>query len=68
MPRGTHRELIAIPRGCGTPIALPDYWGFGAEGLTALAAHAGFARVKIDATPTIDGHPRILATLEWPGG
>ena len=43
------------------------YWGFGAEGLSALAAHAGFARVTIDATPTIDGHPRILATLEWPG-
>ena len=43
------------------------YWGFGAEGLTALAAHAGFARVTIDATPTIDGHPRILATLHWPG-
>jgi tRNA (mo5U34)-methyltransferase len=40
------------------------YWGFGAGGLRALAAHAGFARVTIDATPTIDGHPRILATLE----
>ena len=43
------------------------YWGFGAGGLTALATHAGFARVTIDATPTIDGHPRILATLERPG-
>jgi SAM-dependent methyltransferase len=39
------------------------YWGFGAGGLSALASLAGFARVKIDATPTIDGHPRILATL-----
>ena len=43
------------------------YWGFGAGGLTALATHAGFARVTIDATPTIDGHPRILATLERTG-
>ena len=43
------------------------YWGFGTGGLTALARHAGFARVTIDATPTIDGHPRILATLEQPG-
>ena len=43
------------------------YWGFGAGGLSALATHAGFSRVTIDATPTIDGHPRILATLERPG-
>jgi SAM-dependent methyltransferase len=43
------------------------YWGFGTGGLTALARHAGFARVTIDATPTIDGHPRILAALERPG-
>jgi tRNA (mo5U34)-methyltransferase len=43
------------------------YWGFGGGGLTALARHAGFARVTIDGTPTIDGHPRILATLERPG-
>ena len=43
------------------------YWGFGAGGLSALATHAGFLRVTIDATPTIDGHPRILATLERPG-
>ena len=43
------------------------YWGFGAGGLSALATHAGFARVTINATPTIDGHPRILATLERPG-
>ena len=42
------------------------YWGFGAGGLSALATHAGFSRVTIDATPTIDGHPRILATLERP--
>jgi tRNA (mo5U34)-methyltransferase len=43
------------------------YWGFGAGGLSALANLAGFSRVTIDATPTIDGHPRILATLERPG-
>jgi tRNA (mo5U34)-methyltransferase len=42
------------------------YWGFGAGGLSALAAHAGFSNVTIDATPTIDGHPRIMATLERP--
>jgi tRNA (mo5U34)-methyltransferase len=44
------------------------YWGFGAGGLSALARHAGFSSVTIDATPTIDGHPRILGTLERPGG
>ena len=44
------------------------YWGFGAGGLSALATHAGFSRVLIDATPTIDGHPRILGTLERSGG
>jgi tRNA (mo5U34)-methyltransferase len=43
------------------------YWGFGAGGLSALAALAGFSRVTIGGTPTIDGHPRILATLERPG-
>jgi tRNA (mo5U34)-methyltransferase len=43
------------------------YWGFGAGGLSALATHACFSRVTINATPTIDGHPRILATLERPG-
>ena len=43
------------------------YWGFGTGGLSALATLAGFSRVTIDATPTIDGHPRILATLERPG-
>ena len=44
------------------------YWGFGAGGLSALAAHAGLSHVTIDATPTIDGYPRIIATLERPGG
>jgi tRNA (mo5U34)-methyltransferase len=44
------------------------YWGFGVGGLSALATHAGFSRVLIDATPTIDGHPRILGTLERSGG
>jgi SAM-dependent methyltransferase len=43
------------------------YWGFTTGGLTALAGLAGLPRVTIDATPTIDGHPRILATLERPG-
>ena len=44
------------------------YWGFAAGGLGALATLAGFSRVTIDATPTIDGHPRVLATLERPAG
>jgi tRNA (mo5U34)-methyltransferase len=44
------------------------YWGFSPGGLGALAAHAGFSDVTIHTTPTIDGHPRILATLERPGG
>ena len=44
------------------------YWGFSVGGLSALAALAGFPSVTIDATPTIDGHPRILATLERSGG
>ena len=44
------------------------YWGFAARGLSALAKLAGFARMKIEATPVIDGHPRILATLERPRG
>jgi hypothetical protein len=35
--------------------------------LRTLATHAGFSHVTIEATPTIDGHPRILATLERPG-
>jgi tRNA (mo5U34)-methyltransferase len=43
------------------------YWGFGAGALSALATHAGFARATIDATPMIDRHPRILATLERAG-
>jgi tRNA (mo5U34)-methyltransferase len=40
------------------------YWGFGTGGLSALATLAGFARATIDGTPVIDGHPRILGTLE----
>jgi tRNA (mo5U34)-methyltransferase len=44
------------------------YWGFGGGGLSALATLAGFSRTTIDSTPTIDGHPRIMATLERPGG
>jgi tRNA (mo5U34)-methyltransferase len=44
------------------------YWGFPVGGLSALATLAGFSRMTIDATPTIDGHPRIMATLERPGG
>ena len=43
------------------------YWGFAAGALSALATLAGFSSATIDAKPTIDGHPRILATLERPG-
>jgi tRNA (mo5U34)-methyltransferase len=43
------------------------YWGFPTGGLGALATLAGFSRTTIDATPTIDGYPRIMATLERPG-
>jgi tRNA (mo5U34)-methyltransferase len=43
------------------------YWGFGAGGLTALAGLAGFAEARIEATPTIDGHPRVLGALVRPG-
>jgi tRNA (mo5U34)-methyltransferase len=42
------------------------YWGFGAGGLSALAGRAGLSHTTIETTPTIDGHPRILATLERP--
>ena len=44
------------------------YWGFGSGGLSALATHAGFAHTAIETTTMIDGHPRIIATLERPGG
>jgi tRNA (mo5U34)-methyltransferase len=40
------------------------YWAFGAGGLCALARRAGFARATIDGMPVIDGHPRILGTLQ----
>jgi tRNA (mo5U34)-methyltransferase len=43
------------------------YWGFGDGALSALATLTGFSRVTVDAKPTIDGHPRVLATLERPG-
>jgi tRNA (mo5U34)-methyltransferase len=44
------------------------YWGFPAGGLGALATLAGFAGITVDATPTIDGYPRTMATLERPSG
>jgi tRNA (mo5U34)-methyltransferase len=43
------------------------YWGFGAGALGALGGYAGFSSWAIGDTPTIDGHPRILGTLERPG-
>jgi tRNA (mo5U34)-methyltransferase len=39
------------------------YWGFGAAGLSRLAAHAGFASVEVIDRPIVDGHPRILASM-----
>ena len=42
------------------------YWAFGAGGLGALATLAGFPTLTIHDAPTIDGHPRIIGTLERP--
>ena len=39
------------------------YWGFTGEGLSRLARLAGFARVEVLGEPTVDGHPRIIASL-----
>jgi hypothetical protein len=39
------------------------YWGFGAEALRSLAELAGFTGFQLHATPIIDGHPRIIASL-----
>jgi 2-polyprenyl-3-methyl-5-hydroxy-6-metoxy-1,4-benzoquinol methylase len=39
------------------------YWGFGAEALRRLAGLAGFTGFRLHATPIIDGHPRIIASL-----
>jgi tRNA (mo5U34)-methyltransferase len=39
------------------------YWGFTGEGLGRLARLAGFARVEILDEPTVEGHPRIIASL-----
>ena len=39
------------------------YWGFGAEALRRLAELAGFTGFQLHATPIIDGHPRIIASL-----
>ena len=39
------------------------YWGFGAGGLSAIAALAGLTDACVDGTVVVDGHPRIMATL-----
>jgi tRNA (mo5U34)-methyltransferase len=39
------------------------YWGFGADALRRLAELAGFTGFELHAAPTIDGHPRIIASL-----
>ena len=39
------------------------YWGFGAEALRRLAELAGFTGFALHATPIIEGHPRIIASL-----
>lgn len=39
------------------------YWGFSGESLDRLARHAGLAGATVLSTPTIDGHPRIVARL-----
>jgi SAM-dependent methyltransferase len=43
------------------------YWGFGAEALRRLAELAGFTEFQLHATPIIDGHPRIIASLTLAG-
>jgi hypothetical protein len=43
------------------------YWGFGAEALRTLAELAGFTGFRLEATPIIDGHPRIIASLTLAG-
>jgi SAM-dependent methyltransferase len=43
------------------------YWGFGAEALRRLAELAGFTGFQLHATPVIDGHPRIIASLTLAG-
>jgi tRNA (mo5U34)-methyltransferase len=39
------------------------YWGFSGGSLARLARHAGFAGAEVLAAATIDGHPRIIASL-----
>jgi tRNA (mo5U34)-methyltransferase len=40
------------------------YWGFTGEGLDHLAHHAGFKGFELHQAPVIDGHPRIIGTLQ----
>jgi tRNA (mo5U34)-methyltransferase len=42
------------------------YWGFGAGGLAALGRLAGLPEIEVSDTVTVDGHPRIVATLRRP--
>ena len=44
------------------------YWGFGAESLRRLAELAGITGFQLHATPIIDGHPRIIASLTLAAG
>jgi tRNA (mo5U34)-methyltransferase len=39
------------------------YWAFTGEGLGRLVRLAGFARVEVLGKSTVDGHPRIIASL-----
>ena len=39
------------------------YWGFGAGGLSAIAALAGLSYAGAGGAAEVDGHPRIMATL-----
>ena len=40
------------------------YWGFTAEGLDLLARDAGYTGFELVDAPLIDGHPRIIGTLQ----
>jgi tRNA (mo5U34)-methyltransferase len=39
------------------------YWGFSGKSLDRLARHAGFNGAEVLDAPTIDGHPRIIASF-----
>ena len=43
------------------------FWGFSARGLDRIARHAGFEGFELADAPLVDGHPRIIGTLQFAG-